>query len=156
MSDYEKIINQVVDLINESEFECKYWLQEVSVIKSKSKALDFLSENLDLPGGYIEDEKEIYWGPRNVQKNEIKNEFGTHFSSLKKYLQKYLDPQLKKTELFSAVTFIEHEWYYSVGPYGGSITMMVLQVKHKKSRKSLYFEDLNQRDNTDETFGPMW
>ena len=116
----------------------------------------------------IEDKKGFLWYTTH---NGLVHELGTQtfFYSLKTHPDEVVDiknfisealeskdPQ--KIEFINAikeVRFKEHEWDFNVSPHCGSVQQKVIEIIHKKMRKSAYYEDPDLTEINDNTFGGM-
>ena len=153
MSEPKKTFN-VISAALEEHFN----FDEVVKPKNKSAILELVTEAVEV-GSYIEDEKEISYTTRDVGSESISVEFGTHYSNIKNFISEALeskDPQkVEFTNAIKEVRFKEHEWDFNVSPHCGSVQQKVIEIIHKKMRKSAYYEDPDLTEINDNTFGGM-
>jgi len=153
MSEAKKIFNVIFTALEEH-----FNFDEVVKPKNKSAILELVTEAVEV-GSYIEDEEEISYTTRDVSSESIPVEFGTHYSNIKNFISEALeseDPQkVEFTNAIKEVRFKEHEWDFNVSPHCGSVYQKVIEVIHKRMRKSAYYEDPDLTEINDDTFGGM-
>ena len=139
--------------------EKEFMLEEAEKPKNKSEALYLVTETIEI-NSYLDDDEEIYFEEKHAKFKSRKVKFGTHYPKIKQFISDALKSKdAENSKLVFAikdVEFCEHEWESTVEPHCGSVTNYVIKIRCEEENESFFYEDPDEREIHDKTFGPMW